>query len=98
MASSAPEPAANLGAEGKAGFKKYAAGLETHCPGGVYFNRDNSQLPPILAGAMPSKCGMDHSEARSSERSEKSAAEIEAVGHAEQRHKQTGAAEHGQCL
>jgi hypothetical protein len=40
----------------------YAAGLEIRCPGGVYFNRDNSQLAPILVGAMPSRCGLDHSE------------------------------------
>ena len=45
--------------------KSYAAGLEIRCPGGVYFNRDNSQLAPILTGVMPSKCGLDHSEAHS---------------------------------
>jgi hypothetical protein len=35
-------------AAGKPGSQKnYAAGLEIRCPGGVYFNRDNSQLAPI---------------------------------------------------
>jgi hypothetical protein len=49
-------------AAGKPGSQKnYAAGLEIRCPGGVYFNRDNSQLAPILVGVMPSECELVHS-------------------------------------
>jgi hypothetical protein len=54
--------------EATTSLKNYAARLEIRCPGGVYFNRDNSQLAPIIADVMPSKCELAHGRARNGAR------------------------------